>query len=96
MPKKLALSDIQQGFAHERFRKESSSVCRTYSIEQIELAARDAVAWLVLGNRPARPTLEQMRETVRQIDQFRRRFASSKTSGFIPMSIEDLTSMLEA
>jgi hypothetical protein len=96
LPKKLGLSDVQQGFAHERFRKESTRSCRVYSIEQIEIAARDATAWLTSGTRPDRATIDQMRETVRHIDVFRRRISSPKTGGFIPMTVEDLISLLEA
>jgi hypothetical protein len=91
LPKQLSLSDIKQGFNHERFFGESIGGARMHSLKQIEEAAEWAIKWLIGEIEWPDTSIAQMAVTVKQIDAFKR---SINSTSAIPVRVSDLVKLM--
>ena len=91
LPRKVGLSDVKQGFNHQRFRRESISIRQLHSLSQIEDAAQVAMDWLAGRSSWVMPTNQRVVESVRQINAFKK---SINSTGVISIEISQLANLM--
>lgn len=81
---------VQQGFNYARFTEDTPA--KIYSIDQIESASREALAFLIHDQALVKRTSDQSRDVLQRIMQFKN---FHRTDGKIYMNISDLGNLLE-